>query len=150
MSNWIAITTATLYEAKIAVVIDLCDTLLKATGQADRSAGIIQGVVDEVRNSVAKRNRVDSDTTKIPKGLRDLTVDIVIAKLKNALDDELTKQETENVAYRRQQLRDIEKGDGPAIDLPDTAINPVIESPVPAPAFGERTREFTRANQDGI
>jgi hypothetical protein len=150
MPNWIAITKETLYEAKIAVVVDLCDQLLLADNQPARVEGIIQGVVDEIRNSVARRNQVDAAATKIPKGLRDLAVDLIVARLKNALDDDLTKTEEANVTYRRQQLRDIEKGDGPAIDLPDDAVSAKVEAANPAPRITARNRNFTTTTQDGI
>ena len=53
MPNWISITVATLNEAKIAALIEACNTAAKADDQDDRAAGLIQGVVDHVRRKVA-------------------------------------------------------------------------------------------------
>ncbi len=151
MSNWIAITKETLYEAKIAIIIDLCDTLLLKDGQDNRVDGIIAGVVSEVRTSVAScvGNRVDSDTTKIPGNLRDLTVDLIVARLKGAIETELTEDERSNLTWRRGQLEDVASCKI-KVDAPDAPIDAPIDSPVPPPSFGPgRCREFTRQKQDG-
>lgn len=129
MPNWIAITLDTLKEAKVAALITACDEAALESGQANRSAGIIQGVVNEVRNSVAscKSNRVDEDETTIPKGLRDLTVDMIIARLKNTLEIEQTKDEAENLAWRRRQLSAIAACDL-VVDQPDTPVEPEVQA----------------------
>lgn len=149
--SWIAITVDTLNEAKVAALVDACSTSALGSGQADRAAGLIQGVVNEVRNAVAtcKTNRVDSDTTKIPESQRDLCVDLIIARLKNAIEQPLTEDERLNVAERRRQLRDIAACDL-VVDQPDTPIEPEVESAGNSPSFGTRDREFTRETQDGI
>lgn len=149
MPNWIAITIDTLYEAKVAKLIDAANSRAKATGQPDRAAGIIQSVVNEVRNSVGKRYPVDADTTTVPKGLSPMTVEMIIARLKNAIEQELTKDESDNLAWRRRQLAQIETGDGPAIDLPDSSIAAPVEAPA-GPRITSRTQQFTAADQDGI
>jgi hypothetical protein len=120
---WIAITKSSLYEARVAALIDACDTAAKADGQDDRSSGIIQGIVNEVRAAVAshKNNDVDADTTTIPESLRDLAVDMIIARLKGSLEMELTKDESENLGYRRAQLKSVAAGDL-AVDQPANAI----------------------------
>jgi len=129
MANWIPITLATLKEAKVAALIDACDSAALGEGQANRSAGVIQGVVDEIRNAVAscKTNRVDSDLTKIPKGLRDLAVDLITARLKKAIEQPLTDDERTDVAERRRQLRDIAACDL-VVDQPDDPVEPEVET----------------------
>lgn len=126
--SWIAITTDTLKEARIAALIDACDSAALGSGQANRAAGLIQGVVNEVRNAVATcvRNTVDSDTTKIPASQRDLTVDLIIARLKGAIEQPLTEDERNTVAERRRQLRDIAKCEL-VVDQPDTPIAPTTQ-----------------------
>jgi hypothetical protein len=150
MPNWIPITIETLYEANIAALIDACSSAAKANGQPDRAPGIIEGIVTEVRNSIARLHDVDSDESTIPRALRDLVVDLAIARLKKALGNPLTEDERDAQTHRYQQLRDIEKGDGPAIDKPDAPIEPEISAPVPAPKISKPCREFTRKSQDGI
>lgn len=126
--SWIAITIATLKEAKIAALIDACDSEALAVGQPARSAGLIQGVVNEIRNAVATcaTNSVDSDTAKIPTSQRDLAVDLIIARLKNAVEDPLTEDERSNIAERRRQLRDIAACDL-VVDQPDTPVEPDVQ-----------------------
>jgi hypothetical protein len=126
--SWLALTLDTLYEAKVAALVDACDSAALAEGQANRAAGIIQGVVSEIRNAVAtcKNNRVDSDTTKIPNSQRDLAVDLIVARLKNTLEMPLTEDERTNVSERRRQLRDIAECKL-VVDEPDVPIQPTIE-----------------------
>lgn len=150
MSNWITITKDTLYEARIAIVIDLCDRLLKADNQADRIPGIIQGRVDHVRRKISgcRQNRLDADPTKVPKGLRDLTVDLIVARLKGALEDDLTKDEAENIARCERDLNRIASCDD-VVDQPDNAIDAPMEPTTSAPSFGTRVRNFKGSSQNG-
>jgi len=126
--SWIAITVDTLNEAKIAALVGACNTAALADGQPDRAAGLIQGVVNEVRNAVATcpNNQVDSATTKIPESQRDLCVDLILARLKNSLEIPLTEDERNTVTERRRQLRDIAKCEL-VVDQPDDAIVPEVQ-----------------------
>ncbi len=157
---WISITTDTLKEAKVAALIEACDSAALGDGQSNRSAGLIQGVINEVRNAVASctTNRVESDTTKVPESLRDLTVDLIIARLKGAVEIQLTQDERENLSYRRSQLKAVAACDL-VVDQPTTAVEPEVESGTNSPSFGTRggtretdpgSRRFNRTTQDGI
>jgi len=139
MSNWISITLATLHEAKVAALIDACDSAALADGQANRSAGIIQGVVDHVRRKVAscRRNQLDSDLTTIPKGLRDIAVDLIIARLKTAIEQDLSQDERDNIARRERDLNRVANCDD-VVDQPDNAVVAPMEPTVPPPAFGDK------------
>jgi glutamate racemase len=128
--SWITITKETLYDAKIAALIDACDTAATASSQSEgRAASIIQGVVNEIRNAVAtcKGNQVDADTATIPESLRDLAVDLVMARLKGALEMELTQDERDTITERRRQLRDI-AACNLVVDQPDNAVVPEIQA----------------------
>ena len=152
MARWLPITIASLYEAKVAALIDAADASALKAGQANRSAGIIQGVVDHVRRKIAscKRNQLDVDTTAIPTGLKELAVDLIIAKLKIAIEQDLNEDERLAVARHERNLNRI-------ADCQD-----VIEQPDnPLPSFNEMqtstgvtsvagTRRATRENLDGI
>jgi hypothetical protein len=142
MPNWIAITIGTLYEAKVSALIDACDSAALAEGQDNRSAGIIQGVIDEIRNAVGscESNQVDDDETKIPKSLRDLAVDLIIARLKGSLEIALTDDESNNVAYRRRQLGDIMICKL-KVEQPDTPVTPPTQSG-PATQYIPTTNPF--------
>jgi len=139
MSNWIAITLDTLHEAKIAALIDACDSAALADNQPNRSAGIIQGVVDHVRRKVAscRRNQLDADVTTIPKGLRDIAVDLIIARLKTALEMDLSRDESDNVTRRERDLNRVANCED-VVDQPDNAVIAPMEPTVPPPAFGDK------------
>lgn len=126
--SWIAITTDTLNEAKVAALVTACDSAALADGQPGRAAGLIQGVVNEIRNAVATcpNNQVDSDATKIPASQRDLAVDLILARLKNSLEIALTEDERNTITERRRQLRDIAKCDL-IVDQPDNAMAPEVQ-----------------------
>lgn len=139
--SWIAITTDTLKEAKVAALIDACDSAALGDGQANRAAGLIQGVVNEIRNAVAtcRTNQVDSAATKIPESQRDLAVDLIIARLKNAIEQPLTDDERDNVTERRRQLRDIAACDL-VVDQPDDAADPAVQGNQHTGHWGSETR----------
>jgi hypothetical protein len=127
--SWIAITIDTLYEAKVAALIDACNTAALADGQPDRVPGIIQGVVDDVRRKVAscKSNLVDQDTTKIPNGLRNLAVDLIVARLKNALEMPLTEDERNQLTRHETNLNRIASCTD-VVDQPDGPVQPDVQS----------------------
>lgn len=151
MPNWIPITVDTLNEAKVAALINACSTAAKAQDQPDRAAGIIQGVVDHIRRKVSScpTNRVDADLTTIPKGLRDLAVDLIIARLKGAIELPLTEDERSSLARREKDLDRIAECKD-TVDQPDDPITPEVEDQANSPRFSPRRRDFTRETQDGI
>ena len=135
--SWISITKATLYDSKAAALIDACDTAALGTGQTDRATGIIQGVVDDVRRKVAscRRNLLDADTTTIPQGLRNQAVDVVIGRLKVALELDLSEDERQTLARHERDLNRVANGDD-VVDQPDNPMVSPMEPTVPPPSFG--------------
>jgi hypothetical protein len=123
MPNWISITVETLYEAKVAALIVACDTAALADGQENRAAGLIQGVIDEIRGAIGscETNQVDEDVTTIPKSLRDMAVDLIIAKLKSAIEQDLIAAEEKAVDFRRLQMMQLAKCIL-KVEKPDTAV----------------------------
>ena len=112
MPNWIPITLANLYDAKIGALVDACDTVALGNGQTARSPGIIQGVINDIRRKIAscRRNRLDVDTTAIPSGLKNLAVDLIIAKLKTAIEQELSEDERRQLTVHERNLNRIAEG----------------------------------------
>ena len=139
MSNWVSITINTLYEAKMSVIVDLCDSLLLKGGQPNRAAGIIQDRVNHVRRKVAshQRNQLDQDVTKIPQGLLDITVILILEKLKNTLEIELTEDERRVWTRANIDLDRVASGTD-VVDAPDNPIIAPMEPLVPPPSFGCR------------
>lgn len=128
MPRWISITTATLYEAKIGALVDACDSAALATGQANRAAGLITGVVNNIRRKIASnpRNRLDADETTVPEGLRDMAVVFALAKLKNVLQIALTPAEANELEEQRRELNRIADGKD-TVEQPDTPIVAPVE-----------------------
>lgn len=139
MPNWISITVANLYDAKVGALVDACRTQALAANQVDRSPGLIQDVVNDIRRKVAshQRNQLDSDVTTIPQGLKGLAMDLILAKLKGALEMELNKDEATNVSRHDATLNRIADGKD-VVDAPDNAIVAPMEPLVPPPAFGDK------------
>lgn len=127
MANWISITTETLYEARVAKLIDAASQRARADGQPERVDGLIQGVVTEIRRKIAsnEQNRLDANPATLPASLRDMAVDLIIARLKKSIERELTEDERRDLRVHETNLNRIADGDDP-VESPD---NP-IESPV--------------------
>ena len=128
-ADWITITKETLYDAKVAALVDACDSAALALNQPPRAAGIIQGVVDDVRAAVFsnRANRVDADPAKIPKSLKRHAVALIIPALKDAVELELTAFEETAAKVAEQRLLAVAKGAW-QIDTPDEPVQPAVET----------------------
>lgn len=129
MDNWIPITINTLKEARVAELIDACSSEAKESGQPDRAPGIIQGVVNTVRRKVSNKNRVDEDPTTIPASLRDLAVDIIVCRLKQAVLLKLSDEEKEALKSAQDELNRIADGRD-TVEQPPAPITPAVENHV--------------------
>lgn len=150
MSQWVSITLQTIYNSKIAALVDACDTAALGTGQQNRSAAIIQDVVNYIRRKIAswQRNQLDQDVTKIPQGLEATAVDMIIARLKTAIEIQLSDDEQRQLTRHDNDLNLIATGKN-VVDQPDNPIVAAMEPVVPPPSFGNRRRFFTERSQDG-
>ena len=151
MAGWVSITIETLYEAKVAALVDACSESALAAGQADRAAGLIQGVVDKVRRKVAScaNNRVDDDATKIPAGLRDDAVALIIAALKGSVEIDLTEDERTNLSRIERDLNRIANCDD-VVDQPDTPVEAEVERGGSIAVVTKTTRVATREKLAGL
>jgi hypothetical protein len=151
MANWIAITVDTLYEAKVAALIRAGSTAAKAAGQADRAAGIIQGVVTEIRRKIASRpnNQVDSDTTKIPAGLRDMAVDFIIFRLKLAIEQEPSDAEREQIRRHETNLNRIAECKD-VVEQPDDPVDAEVSGGGQVEIVSRPSRPVTREKLGGL
>ena len=123
MANWINITVENLNNAKIAALVDALRTAALAEGQEERSAEIIQDVVNRIRDEIkgCATNQLDADSTKIPKGLKALAVRMVLRALKDAVEEPLTKDESDQRDLDERYLVRISKCEIP-IATPDDPI----------------------------
>jgi hypothetical protein len=137
VSNWIAITKADLYNSKVAALIDAANTTSLGAGQTDRTTGVMADVTLEIRRKIARVNLLDSDTTKIPGGLKPLAIDIIFCRLKVALEMELTEDERKSLARRENELDRIADGKD-FVDPPDNPVAANMEQGQPSPSFGDK------------
>ena len=152
MPNWTPITIATLYEAKIAVLVDAADAVALKNGQANRSTGIIQAVVNDIRRKIAscKRNRLDADVTAIPDGLKNVAVDMIIARLKIAIEQELSQDERNQLTVHERNLTRIASGDD-VVEQPDNPLASYEEMQVSQGVTAKADcRRATRKGMDGL
>jgi hypothetical protein len=148
MSNWITITKIDLYDAKAAALVDAADSVQLGAGQSDRTTQVIADVTAEIRRKVARSNQLDQDVTKIPGGLKNLALDIIIARLKTSLEQELTPAEMKGLEAHERELNRIADGKD-LVDPPDNPIAPNMTQATAQPSFGHRHRDFTKRKQDG-
>ncbi|MEI8288776.1 MAG: hypothetical protein WCH99_04840 [Verrucomicrobiota bacterium] len=146
------ITIATLYEAKVAPLIDAANSRAKKDGQADRVPGIIQGRIDHIRRKIAscKRNRLDTDVTAIPTGLKDIAVTLIIEKLKISIEQELSQDERASVSRAETDLNRIASGDD-VIEQPDNPLPSYQEMQVSQGVTAKAgQRRATREKMEGL
>lgn len=142
MSQWISITIADLNNAKIAALVDALRTAALAAGESERSAEIIQRVVDRVRRKIAscRQNRLDADLATIPQGLKDDVIKLIIADLKNALEEDLTSAETSELSRINSDLNRIASCQD-VVEQPDDAIDAPVQSTAGTPSVGDVVRQ---------
>lgn len=142
MTNWISITVANLNNAKVSAFVDALRTAALDHAQVERSAEIIQGVVDRIRDEVkgCKNNVLDADETKIPKGLKSIAVRFILWELKNALEMDVTEQEKIDRSDDVNYLKRVANCDVP-IAVPDNPQpTPEVQPAATSPSFGNGCR----------
>jgi hypothetical protein len=149
MSRWISITVEDLNDAKIALLVDALRTKALADDQTDPTPRVTQSVIDLIRRKIAscRTNQVDVDETKIPRGLKTMAVDLIIAELKGRLEEDLTKDETEAIARHVADLNRIANCQD-VVEQPDDAIDAPVEatSGRPSISIGRKPGNRTVAN----
>lgn len=151
MANWIPITIDELREARVSKLIDAYSQKAKAEGQADRAPGIIQGVINTVRRKIASnpQNTLDADPATIPAGLRDLAVDLIVARLKMAVTLELKDDERRALDRAESELNRIADGKD-TVEQPDEVAPSEAQAVSPPPAITARSSRYNREAQDGV
>ena len=79
MSHWLTITPDHLKAAGHGAIVDRAQTL--AVGGLDPVADAISSAVARVRRAVEAANDLDTDVTKVPKSLEDVTVRLALFRL---------------------------------------------------------------------
>lgn len=149
MSNWITITKLDLYDAKAAALVDAADSQALGAGQVSRSAQVISDVTLEIRRKIARVTVLDQDVTKIPGGLKNCALDIIIARLKISLEQELSQDERDNLKHRWQEINDVRDGKD-QVDPPDNPMPSGMQSAQASIQFRASRRRATRRRMDGL
>jgi hypothetical protein len=151
MANWVAISIDNLNNAKIAALVDALRTSALEVGQTERSAEIIEGVVNRIRAEVkgCATNQLDSDETKIPKDLKDLAVRMILRALKSAVEEPLMEDERADRDADERYLIRVSKCEVP-IATPDDPIAGEVQAGGSVEIVSEPTRTVTRDTLKGL
>lgn len=142
MSNWISITEDDLNDAKLVPLIAAFREKVLAVGQTDPLPRLTQTVLDRIRRKIAScaRNQVDSDVTKIPKGLKDMAVDFIYAELAGRLQEPLTQDERDAMSRWTADLNRIAECKD-VVEQPDDSIPADVQSTGGLPTISHCRRE---------
>jgi hypothetical protein len=148
MSRWISITVDDLNDQKLAPLVEAFRTKGLAPGQTDPLPRLTQTVVNRIRRKIASnlKNRLDSNETKIPAGLKSMAVDLIYAELKGHLEEALTEDERKKIATHEADLNRIAAGND-VVEEPDDPIDAPVESGAGSPSITEGRRETLNARR---
>lgn len=107
MSNWTAITANDIRTGKNTALLDAVQGLADSRSEADPLPEMIADVVATLRGAISTGNRLDSDTTKIPNSLKGIAIRMVVRRLKDYLDVEMTPAEQKQADDDRSYLNRI-------------------------------------------
>ncbi len=144
---WVRIEIADLKDAKVAALIEACQTAALGAGQDDPTPAIIADVIARIRAEIAgcRANVLHPDAATIPSDLRSLACRMVVRQCQSRLQIALNEDEREE---QRNDLRYLERI--AACDIPVAAPDDgQIQAGTIAPAIAPRPRFFTKADQDG-
>lgn len=103
MSRWTAITELAVKTGKNTAVLTAVRAKATANGDADPLAEYITDVVATLRTAVQSGNQVDSDATKVPNGLKEMALRMILRRLYSyielALSTDDAKQAEEDRSY---------------------------------------------------
>lgn len=152
MPNWITLIPDDLDDTKVAAVMAALRTAALREGQADPVTEVITRVTARIRAEIAgcARNRVDSDTTKIPADLKALACRMVVFEMMGRLPgQDLSEDER---ATRKEDLRYLERiarCDVP-VATPDDAATPEVQQGGGFEQVGNPVRLATRTKMQGL
>lgn len=146
MSRWTPITQADLEDAKLAKLVTALRTKALAVGQTDPTARITQSVLDDIQRKIAShpQNRTDADETLIPRGLKPMACDLILARLKGRLEIPLTEDERRTCERHERNLDRI-AGGLDTVEQPDDAVAPAVESRAGKPSVKAPARRLQRS-----
>jgi len=149
--SWTSITVSDLKDAKVAALVEACQTAALGSGQTDPTATIIQDVVTRIRAEVAacRSNQLDADTTTIPADLKSLAARMIMRQCQSRLQIALNEDEREE---QRNDLRYLERIADCKIPVAatDDPITDEVQAGAVSPSLTAKTLYYDRDSQDGI
>jgi phage gp36-like protein len=148
---WIAITVDDLKDAKVAALVEACQTSALGTGQDDPTDTIIQDVVTRIRAEVAacRANSLDEDTTKIPADLKSLACRMIMRQCQSRLQIALNDDEREEQRNDLRYLERIAECKVP-VSATDDPVTDEVQAGAVSPSIDTASLDFSAANQDGL
>lgn len=151
MPNWFTISADDLNDRKVAELVTALREEALAVGQTDPMPRIIADVTNEIRDAIGFSGRytLDANPAALPNGLKEMAVKKVVRDMKGRLQQPLDKDDERDAEVYESRLKSLVKGEWP-VGEPDTPLSPVpVQSASASPRIKTKTREFSRANQDG-
>lgn len=150
--SWVTITIDDLKDAKVAAMVEACQTAALGTGQTDPVPNIILNVIARIRAEVSgcAQNVLDADATKIPGDLKSIACRMIMREAMSRLQQPLTDDEREEQRNDLRYLERVARCEIPVAE-PDTPLSTTeVQSGSGSPRIAARTREFGRTYEDGI
>ncbi|MDE2105144.1 MAG: hypothetical protein KGL39_48400 [Patescibacteria group bacterium] len=121
MPNWIAITLAQLEAASLLGIVDTMRDEARDRGLADPWTTLTPQITDELRACIgfSGRYQLDTDTTKIPRGLLPLALKKIVREMSRSLGRSLSDDEKSDEKTYEARLDLIRTGQWP-VEAPDT------------------------------
>jgi len=151
MPNWIQISADDLEAKKVAALVSALRTAALGAGQEDPTDTIIAAVVDRIRRKIAScaANRLDAEELAIPRGLKTMAVDMVLAEMKNRLEIELTADERARLDVHEADLNRI-AACKELVEQPDDIADTSVQGATGTPSFAGRERAYGRDAEEGL
>lgn len=149
---WTSITVADLKDAKVAAMVEACQTAALGSGQTDPTANIIADVVTRIRAEVSacRTNQLDADTAKIPADLKSLAARMIMRQCQSRVQLPLTEDEREEQRNDLRYLERIAACDVPVAATDDPIEDAEVQSRAVSPSVTEPTLTFTAETQAGL
>jgi hypothetical protein len=150
MSNWIALAESDVDAGKVNTYLVQMRAQATAAGLSDPLPELIADVTATLRATISTGNPLDVDPTKIPRSLRGLAVRMVVRRIKDYLETELSNAEIKQAEEDRSYLLRI-NDNKLRFELPDNAaVDSAEQTPAPKPRISCRRKHFSRFEEDGI
>lgn len=153
MSNWSAISLALLNNSSLLGIVDAMREEAQGRGLVDPWPVASAQTVDELRGCIGFSGKfaLDSDATKIPRGLLQLALKKIVREMSRSLGRALSDDDVRDEKTYEARLADLRDGCWPIEPADDPiAAATAVANAVPSPAIKKAHRHYSRRDQEGI